>query len=403
MSGSSEVVGGVEQLILARRDAFAAGRDLYLTFAFGGSGVGRGGAGDAYDRNRPIFVQYMNPEVLSCYGLKVNGVNAEAILLNALMATRLAMLATDSYLVFPASYIFELSWFDTFLRMINPLVVNGHVRYTSPVSGVAEYRDIKASEYRKDSVNFYLTVDIKRITGQGHLVWTPRLGRSTAIDIGDQWARAISPAGELYGLVRSIAKRRHRPYARVERALEKTPERLDGQAFIKRFVENVLPAELTAVDSGRLSYFLSSAYLESYVTDLDAMMLIDLPLGELSCGVDQRYPDMKSRLVSARTFNTALGWLGLRDYVHKRATWDELAELRSSPDFGLVASAIGNGQSMSLTFAVLAARKSTHFRVAESYSQAAGNIAMIADGLTIFSERVPRSMLRADGTDMGQG
>jgi hypothetical protein len=255
MDVDSEIAGGVEQLILARRDAFAAGRDLYLTFVFGGPEVSREMVGDACDRNRPVFVQYMNPEILSCYGLDANGDNAEAALLNALMATRIAMLATDSYLIFPSSYIFELGWFNIFLRAVNPLVVNGLLRYTAPVSGLAEYRDLKSFEYRNDPVNPYLTINIKRTVGRDHLVWTPRSGRSTAMDIGDRWSHAIAPAGELYGVARGIAERRRRPYARVEQTLARTPERLDGQAFIKRFVEQVLPAELTAIESGKLSSF----------------------------------------------------------------------------------------------------------------------------------------------------
>jgi hypothetical protein len=125
-------------------------------------------------------------------------------------------------------------------------------------------------------------------------------------------------------------------------------------------------------------------------------MLIDLPLAELSCGIDQRHPEMKSRLISARKFDAALGRMGLRDYVHKRATWDELVELRPSLEFGLVASAIVDDQSLSLTIAILAARKFAFFRVAASYSQAASNVAMVADGLTVFAKSAPRSMDRKD-------
>ena len=245
------------------------------------------------------------------------------------------------------------------------------------------YRDIKALEYRRDDTNAYRKSDAKIITGHRNLIWTPRPGRTTADDISDQWRRALSSTGDLSGIVRSIARRRRRTYARVERTLEKTPERLDGQAFIKRFVERTLPAEITQSDANSLAHFLSGAYLRSYITDFDAMILRDLPIGELSCGIESRYPSMKSRLISARKFDTALGRLRVHDYVHRGATWDELVELRSSVEFGAIASAIADGLTLSLAFAILAARKSPHFRTAESFSEATDNIAIVADELEL--------------------
>jgi hypothetical protein len=289
-------------------------------------------------------------------------------------------LATDQYLVFPSSYIFEITWFGNFLAYIEPLIAGGHIRYTSPVPDLADYREIKVYEYRRDSENLYAMFNPKDISCHGSLIWTPRPGRSTAIDIGDRWENALAPGGSLHSLTRTIAKQRRHRYVKIERALERIPERLDGQAFIKRFVEPTLPAPVTPADSNKLAFFLSDAYLESYIVDLNAMMLVEFPIGGLSCGIE-RCPDLRSRLVSARLLDTALRWLRVHEYIHRSASWDELLNLRSTVEFGILTSAVGSGFTHALMFAILAARKTTHFKVADSYSQAAKNIALVADGI----------------------
>jgi hypothetical protein len=85
--------------------------------------------------------------------------------------------------------------------------------------------------------------------------------------------------------------------------------------------------------------------------------------------------------VSARLFDDILKWLGLHEYVHRRASWDELVALRSTVEFGIITSAVGNGFAYALTFAILAARKTPKFRAADSYPQALANLAAVADGI----------------------
>jgi hypothetical protein len=257
MTSDSKVSPTVEQLIFARRDAFAAARDLYLTVVLNSLSIGPLDGERTYNRDRSVFVQYLNPEILACYGLEINGAHAGIIQLNAIRATRLAVLATDHHLIIPLSYMFEIAWINNFIRSIEPLVINGLVQYASSVPDLSDYRDIKVNEYRRDSLNPYSNFNPRRIVAHDHLIWAPRPGRSTAVDIGERWRKALSPKGDLHTLVRSTAIRQRRTQARVERILVKTPERLEGQAFIKRFVQQILPTEITAIDSSTLAFLLS--------------------------------------------------------------------------------------------------------------------------------------------------
>jgi hypothetical protein len=71
---SDEIAGDV----VARRDAFTAMRDIYVTAVLGKAAMPENAAD--YQRERPVFVQYTNPEVLACYGLDVSGAHGDLML-----------------------------------------------------------------------------------------------------------------------------------------------------------------------------------------------------------------------------------------------------------------------------------------------------------------------------------
>ncbi|SPT50063.1 hypothetical protein [Actinomadura madurae] len=372
------------QAVWARRDAFVAARDIYVTAVLGRA-VAQGitGGGSTYRRDRPLFVQYTNPEILACYGIEVRGEHAGLVLTQALEATRLALLLTERHLLIPASYIFEIPWYRIFLGCLEPLVRTGTVRYISPVPDLIDYREMKVHEYRHDPLNPYHRAGLRGICSDPDFMWAPRHGTATAVGIGDLWRDALQPGGDLHGIVRGTARRWHRPHGRVERLLARTPDRLEGQAFIARFVERTLPTRLNPAESTRLAFFLSRAYLRSYLLDMDAAVLVDLSLGDLTCGLTPAMEEMDGRLLSARRLDTVLHWLQARDFVHRFADWDELLRLRSLPEFGLIADRAYDGRSMNaLRIAALEARRSSGFRPAGTYAEARSNVLAVADALT---------------------
>jgi hypothetical protein len=367
------------QDVWARRDAFVAARDIYVTALLGRTAQDAGDGKAAYRRDRPLFVQYTNPEILACYGTKVSGEHAGLVLAQALDATRLALLLTERHLLVPASYIFEIPWYRIFLGCLEPLMHAGAIRYISPVPDLTDYREMKVHEYRRDPLNPYHHAELPRACADPDFMWAPRHGRATSAGIGGLWRDALQPGGDLHGIVRGTAHRWHRPYGRAERLLARTPERLDGQAFIARFVERTLPARLNPAESTALAFFLSRAYLRSYLLDMDAAVLVDLPIGDLTCGLT----GMDGRLLPARRLDTALHWLKAHDFVHRTARWDELLRLRSLPEFGLIVQRAYDERSVNaLRIAATKARRSSGFRQAGTYAEARSNVFAVADAMT---------------------
>lgn len=297
-------------------------------------------------------------------------------------ATRLALLLTERHLLIPASYVFEIPWYPIFLGCVEPLVRAGALRYVSPVPDLADYREMKVHEYRRDRHNPYRRAELRGICADPDFSWAPRHGGGTAAGIGELWRAALRPGGELHGIARGTAHRWHRPRGRAERLLARTPERLEGQAFIARFVERTLPVPLSPAESTSLAFFLSCAYLRSYLLDLDAAILTDLPAGDLACGLGPRSAGMAGRLPSARRLDTVLHWLGIAGFVHRIAAWDELLRLRSLPGFGLVIDRAYDESSLdALRMAVLAARGSRGLRLAGTYAEAKSNVQAVAGAL----------------------
>lgn len=366
----------------SRRDLYGAGRDLHVSLNLPSNSTAEEQSlpGHGYDRNRPLFIQYLNPEVLSCYGLSSKTVHADKILRNSLRATRLAVLLTDACLVFPVSYIFESPCFPQFLREISPLVSSGDVSYAAPVVDIYAYREIKVEEYRNDPVNPYMAT--RPEIAHQDLTWQPRLASSTAEDIETAWYVALEDGGEFSGIVQTISKRSSGGTEGIEEALHLAPERLAGQALVGRFVQSALPVALTSREMTRINMLLSRVYLSSYLTELRASMLVDFSFGELSCGLSAETNIAGFSLLSARLFDLALQWLGLRQYVYSSASWVDLISLRSMPEFGVLMSELYRRDSpVSFRSAVIKIRQGSDLNNAITLTQAKRAVCSVASQL----------------------
>jgi hypothetical protein len=343
--------GSSVQTVSTMRDAYVAGRDIYVTDAPAHP------LRSPYDRNRPVFVQYLNPEILSYYGHPVRQGVAQLSTENALHATRLAVLATDAYVVIPASYLFEVPGIADLLRRLRDLVSLGQVSYCAPVRDIAWYGERKVHEYRSDRRTPYATDSA--LSHAKDLGWTPRRTMSTANDIGLRWADALDRGGELSDVLDSLAGHWPTGGGMPERELRAVPDRLAGQAFVSRFVRKVIPADVRPDELCRIGLFVSKVYLSSYLHDLDAMILCNFRFGDLSCGLSEEKGAVWARVVSARSLDLVLGWLGLTCFVHRLASWSELLRLRSSAEFGTIAVASQDaGWVEQLRRAVIRSRRS---------------------------------------------
>ncbi|MBX6722762.1 MAG: toll/interleukin-1 receptor domain-containing protein, partial [Dactylosporangium sp.] len=267
----------------------------------------------AYVRARPVFIQYLNPEILACYGLTPRRGYGDHHLTNALHATRLAVLATDDSLVFPASYFKEAHEMPAFLAHTSTLAARGRLQYTSNTDDLDEYFAAKRAEYRADENNPYTS---RTDSLPSTLRWRPRRSTSTANDIACDWRRSVQDDGSLGPTVRSLYGRWSSTHGNLSTVLEAVPDQLDGQAFIERFVERYIPIPLRAEERKQIALFLSRSYLVSYLEDLDANLLADFEFGDLSCWVGKVNESLAQRVLSARRFDTALAWVGLDRFVH---------------------------------------------------------------------------------------
>jgi len=370
--------------ISAERDSYVSGRDQYLIVdqlpfearPQAGASADHGN----YDRSRPIFVQYLNPEIRACYGKQYRARNAEKDLADALHATRLAILCTEGSLIFPASYLFEVPILPQFLEAIETLRRGGCIHYSTHIASLDSYMEHKATEYRNDLRNPYVKHARKSVI-EG-LLWHPRFASSAAEDIAGDWQSALQDGGVLTSALHSLAGRWSTRDGDPEVVLGDVPARLAGQAFIGRFVRDVIPVDLQPEESTTVDFFLSRSYLESYLRDLDASILTDFAFGDLSCGVG-RLGALQPQVLSARKMDTTLRYIGIFDFIHLGASWADLMWLRESPDIGIVlASTFDRTQSDLLRRAVLRARKRYSTVTVTTAGEAATRIRALAEEIT---------------------
>ncbi|GAB4050167.1 hypothetical protein GCM10028775_21360 [Catellatospora paridis] len=361
------------QIAEASRDAFTAGRDLHLTF--GSPGILPQHASNL--RVRPIFIQYLNPEVLACYGI---GRAEPSVLPRALHATRLAVLATEGHLILPASYLFEVPCMPRFLSNVSALIEARVLRYSSHLSDLNEYVQHKASEYRADSINPYTGRFAKGSLAR--IAWQPRYAADTASDIAREWDSALTQ-GLLTPLLTSITAREPSRALQSERSLREVPNRLAGQAFIGRFVRDSLPFRINPHERTKIDHFLSRAYLCSYLSDLDANLLSEFSFGQLTCGVERTTEEFAGRVLSAHLIDLTLKWLRIYEYIHKVASWPELLLLRDTPEFALVMTK-AFGASSELRIAAVRANQRRRQERATTFQDVLASVEGVATELARF-------------------
>lgn len=362
----------------ATRDAYAAGRDIHLRFdtlPFEYAATQETSTVGEFDRGRPVFLQYLNPEIRACYGLRSRPAYTSRQLGQVLHATRLALLVTDAYLIFPASYFFEVPSLAAYLKKIKPLTELGLLQYSSHIMDVQAYAEHKAAEYRKDENNPYLGPTARVVKHDG-VIWRPRYSRSTAADIAESWSTAVV-SGDLVETARNLAAKASGQD--IESMLLALPDRLEGQAFVSRYVRGLIPLEIQLPDVTRLNMFLSREYIASYLTDLDALMVADFTFGDLACGADRLSDALRSRILSARDLDRSLRWVQLFDYIHNGASWTELVALRETPEFAIFFSAAVQPNPRNQLSSASARVRRRIRGVAHSYDDAQRLLALVAD------------------------
>jgi hypothetical protein len=297
-------------------------------------------APDRDARELPVFVQYCNPEMFRLSHLDQLLADRAAMFRLLRSATRIALLVTDSLVLFPASYIFEVPGFQDFLAEAGPARDLGLLGYVSPTPDLREFAEMKAPEYRHDEQNPYEATSEAIASAAQGLIWRPRSGHATAAAIGRDWRDSLEgERGSLTALAGTVSHRTGTNQSRVLSALAKVPDRLDGSAFVGRFAREVLDIDLSRSEAVSLDVFLSNSYLKSYISDLDAIILVDFTFADLSLGLSATRAG-RYRLVHIRPLELGLARLNVDKYLLERATWDEFLAVRSLPMLSLAMDAL---------------------------------------------------------------
>jgi predicted nucleotide-binding protein len=273
---------------------------------------------------RALFIQYLNPEISRLYGLEPEPTREEYRQL--LLVTKYGVLIGRERMIVPGSYLFEVPWIDRFFRNIAPLLRAGLMYVASPSCKFAEYSERKREEYRDDAplAARYSNSEISAT----RLRWMPRFKRSASQDITTIWRRELA-AGGLWEEILGSQRQTLQGLERLERQIDLVPNRLEGRAFVSRFATPLLPFAPSVRNRARIDMMLSRAYLESYLEELDAFIMVDTPLGIFDCDVPRLSADRVLRTVSMRNFSDALDWLGVRVLFEKKITWTQLLVLRT--------------------------------------------------------------------------
>lgn len=284
---------------------------------------------------RRLFLQYINPEILSLYGTTLRFKRQE-LYKQVLRLTKFALLLSEDVLIMPASYLFELGFISHFLKELTPLEAAGIIQFASPSADLYEYVHTKKLEYRDELILFpeYAKDGRALISKSQSLSWIPRVQRSTAKDISTAWKQ------ELYkgdGLWKRILEERGPKQSllpsKLESAIELVPEHLEGRAFIFRYTEPLLPMTLEAREETQINFLICRTYLESYLEEFNAMILVDTPLGYLDCGLSQISAGGYLRTISFRSLSASFKMINLLDYIDHQLGWYELIDLRGQPLF----------------------------------------------------------------------
>lgn len=282
-----------------------------------------------------IFVQYFNPEISDLYGNEHWHWTQKAYYEQCVRLTRYAFLIGRKGIVMPASYLFEVGLMKRFLREIAIPRQFGLVHYASSSADLSTYRGKKRTEYRDELVLFpeYAFGDHPKIPRTG-LVWTPRIERSASGDISARWRTEVELNNGFWReRIGQHARRHFSLMSKLEDRLHSVPTDLHGRAFIFRFVEPLLPFELGTSEETKTKILISAAYLDSYLSELNAAIFTGTPLGDLSCGIPKVDGDGRLRVVSWLHFSELLDQLRIRNHVEAYLNWYDIVRLRADGDF----------------------------------------------------------------------
>jgi len=283
-----------------------------------------------------IFIHYFNPELLRAYGVGDAVQKSEGFLKKTITTTKLAFLISELPLLVPVSSIFEGPHFKDFLDDIRPIINIYFIKYISPTAEIGKYAEKKIREFhnqpelypnytsKKDFSNF-----INLVAG---IHWQPRIKRSASKEISEQWKGELENFDGLWKQILKDEKLRFRNISKIENSIHTVPEKLDGRAFVLYNAESLIPFKIDDRNSTKVNLLINKAFVESYIYEYQASIIVDSPIGKLDCEIKPRNNGFQPTFSFAK-ITGILKMLGIDTIISAAFSWDFLIELKFNPYF----------------------------------------------------------------------
>lgn len=208
---------------------------------------------------------------------------------------------------------------------MKPALDAGLVIYSSSTGDLDLFRADKTREYRESTLQgaYSSPMRPRRIEPR----WIPR-HLSSSGHIRRRWLEELeAPDGLWQRLLRSHRSQRQAvlPFG-IEDHIAAIPEDLDGRAFIFKFAAPLLPLRLNTNEAVDVNMLINRAYLESYLDEYQAAILVDTPLGSFDCELPR--DGARLRTVSFSILHRLFTLLGVRRAIESELDWYQVVELR---------------------------------------------------------------------------
>jgi TIR domain len=269
---------------------------------------------------RDIFLHFIDHEFLSLTYLDKAPTNS--VLQQMRRAMVVALLVAENHVYMPASAYFESDHARNLFHCFPNFRQFGILRLVGSAFSVGDFVETKRSRYSKDHnryPRYFNDREVRRLLS-GDTNWLRR-SRSATHDIRIGWSLSVSKQEKIWD---SLARRHGMlSIAKLETNLLALPGKLGNAAFIADYVLPLLQlSNLSSQDNNEINAFITQQYIHSYLNELDAFCLVDLPFADsMSVLGDLR------RCISYRKLLHLWKLLGIDGFLF-RASDDELISLR---------------------------------------------------------------------------
>jgi class 3 adenylate cyclase len=283
-----------------------------------------------------VFFHCLNPEILKLYG--GSSLLQRSLFNAAMLLLRYAIVVATDGVILPISYLFEVSFIDTLLHELAPVREAGLLYLSSPTDDFLSYARKLQREYRDAPTLFPHIMAPDRVLRSSSLrdvLLALRYRFSASGHIGNAWHADLASDDSVWRKMwPDLERKAGASPATLESRIDSVPQRLDKRAFILPFVRPLLPVKLTPRAITAVNVLLSRAYIESFLYEFHAAILVETPLGDLDCGIPPLEPTAGARwTVSVKRLRNLLENLGLRNAVETGLSLRDLVAIRSSGQF----------------------------------------------------------------------